>query len=317
VTLGKVAEAERDLRRRIAKYPGQLDLRNLLGAVLITRGGRKNLDAAFTEARKVLKVDERNVGAMIVLGQVFYHQGKLELAESVLDNAAKIAPNDAQVHNLRGFVFIAQKERDKAFQEFKQAASLREDFPDAHINYGAFLNQSQSFDEAVRELELAVRYAPELPAAHLNLGNAYRGAGKPQKALAEYHLVQKLDPKNTDVLFNLGLLYLDAPIEGIATLDRLKKAREYFDRYKAAGGADERLSLYVGDVDKAIKKEERRIERERKAALRKAKEEAEKARMAKERASSSRLGEEDEDAPAPAPAAGAKGGGSTLGEDDK
>ncbi len=312
---GKVEEAERDLRRRIAKYPAQLEFRNLLAGILVVRGGRSNLEAAFTEARKVLKADERNVGAMIVLGQVFYRQGKTELAGSVLDNAAQIDPSNAQAHNLRGFVFLAQKERDKAFLQFKKAAELRPDFPEAHINYGAFLNQSQSFDEAVRELELAVKYAPKMATAHLNLGNAYRGAGQHKKAMAEYHRVQELDPRSADALFNLGLLYLDAPLEGLSALDRLKKARDYFDRYKAAGGQDERVSLYIGDADKAIKKEERRVDRERKASLRRAKEAVEAKETAAERASSSRLGgddDEDEDEDS----AGSSTG-STLGSDEK
>ncbi|MDF1565586.1 MAG: tetratricopeptide repeat protein [Deltaproteobacteria bacterium] len=307
----KIEEAERDLRRRIARYPAELEFRNLLAGILVVRGGQKNLDAAFTEARKVLKADERNVGAMIVLGQVFYEQGKLELAGSVLENAVQIDPSHAQAHNLRGFVFLAQKERDKAFQAFKRAAELRPDFPEAHINYGAFLNQAQSFDEAVQELELAVKYAPKRPDAHLNLGNAYRGAGEHQKALAEYKRVQELDPRSADALFNLGLLYLDAPLEGIEILPRLKKAREYFERYQAAGGKDERISLFIGDADKAINKEERRIERERKAALRKAQEEAEAKERAAERASSSRLGEEEEEDPGPGT------GGSTLGAGDE
>ncbi len=269
--------AERELRRWIQAHPEALGLRNQLAQALVYQGSPDKLEQAFTEARKVLKADERNVGAMIVLAQVFYKQKKYELAGSVLDNALKIEPNNAVAHLLRGFVYLTQKDRKKAFQSFKTAATLRGDLVEAQINYGAFLNEAQDWEKAVAALEMAKKYAPQRADVYLNLGNAYRGAGRAKDALEAYRMVQKLEPQNREVLFNLGLLHLDSELPGVDTLSRLQTAKIYFERYKNAGGHDERLDALIKDAERAIGKEKRRLEREAKERLRAAEEAKKKA----------------------------------------
>src|SRR6185312_8521953 len=109
-------------------------------------------------AKKVLKKDERNIDAMLSLGEIWYEQKKFELAKKVLGNAKEIDATVPEVWNLLAFVYLALDLRPSALDAFRKASALREDFPEAHNNLGAMLNEANDCDGATRELETAVKF---------------------------------------------------------------------------------------------------------------------------------------------------------------
>ncbi len=264
---GRASQAETQLRELLQAKPEALPPRTALVLALLCQ---KKHDAAASEAKRVLKADERNVRAMQLLAQVYYRERKLELAKMVLDNARAIAPDEAATHNALGLVQLALGTKPAALEAFKKASELKPDFAEARNNLGALLNEAQDHAAAVRELEAAVQAAPDFVSARLNLGNAYRGQGDFTRALAEYQQVLRLAPALPDTYFNLAILHLDAEPEGLDAIDRLQSSLSYFDQYKARGGRDERLDDYVKDARKGIEKEQRRREREKRDQLRKA-----------------------------------------------
>ena len=263
----KCPQMDAELRAAIAKNPAAIGPRNALVYTLLAQG---RLEPAASEAKKVLKADERNVRAMQLLAQVYFKESKIELARLVLENARTIDANDAATHNALGLVLLQLKQRPQALESFRQATLLKPDFAEARNNFGALLNDASDFEAAVKELEAAVAAAPEFTVAHLNLGNAYRGLQQAPKAIAEYQLVQKARPDLPDVAFNLGVTYLDMEIAGVDTIERYKTAITYFNQYKEKGGKDDRVEQYMKDANKGIDKEERRKEREKKDQLKKA-----------------------------------------------
>lgn len=289
---GRAEEAEADLRARIAGYPDRLGLRNQLVEVLITTG---RLDSAELEARKILKADEHNIPAMVNLAMAYYAKKRYELAKMVLENARQVDPGEAVVWNKLGFVEVALGNRPQAFEDFKKAAALRPDYPEAQINYGAMLVDAEDFAGATKVLELAIKFAPNNAQAHLDLGNAYRGSRQFERAQREYEKAQLLDPKLVDAQYNLGVLYIDGEKAGLPAAERLEKAIAYLDKYAAVGGSDPRLAQYKKDALAALEKEKKRLAREEKEKLRKAAEAKKKEEAARPQAAPG--------AAAPAPAA--------------
>ncbi|MFY1824398.1 tetratricopeptide repeat protein [Myxococcus fulvus] len=264
---GRSAALEAELRGLLETKQDSVTLRTALAVTLLQQ---KKLEPAATEAKRALKGDERHTHAMQVLAQVYYREGKHELARMVLENARDIAPADAATRNALGLVYLALNVRPQALEEFKEAAKLRPDFAEARNNFGAMLNEAQDYAAAVTELEAAVRSAPDFAAARLNLGNAYRGTGDFERSKAEYERVLELRPQQPDPLFNLAILYLDVEPPGGDPVGRYKTALAYFERYEAQGGKDDRIPQYTKDARKSLEREERRLERERKDQLRKA-----------------------------------------------
>ncbi|WP_395831253.1 tetratricopeptide repeat protein [Archangium violaceum] len=288
---GRAAQAESSLREQLQATPNAIAPRIALVQALLCQ---KRLDAAATEAKRVLKAEERNVRAMQLLAQVYYRERKYELAKMVLENARTLAPNEAVTHNALGLVQLALGTKPAALESFKKASELKPEFAEARNNLGALLNEAQDYDAAIRELEAAVQAAPDFVSARLNLGNAYRGLGDFTRALAEYQHVLRLAPELPDTLFNLAILHLDAEPPEMDPVVRLQTCLSYFEQYRAKGGRDERVDTYVKDAKKGIEKEERRREREKREQLRK----AQKAEEDKKKT---------DDAPPPAPEAAGSG----------
>ncbi len=275
----KCSQIEAELRIQISQNPAALGLRT---ALVFTLMQQTKYETAANEAKKVLKADERNVRGMQLLAQVYFKEGKNELAKMVLENARAVDVNDAGTHNALGLVYLALKQKQQAIESFKTAASLRPDFAEAKNNFGAMLNDTQDYDGAVRELEAAVAAAPEMVSAHVNLGNAYRGKQDIPKALTEYQRVVQLKPDLTDTYYNLAVLHLDSEVPGVDTSTRYKTSIDYFNQYRSRGGKDERVDQYIKDANKGIDKEERRKEREKKDVLRKAQKEIDDKKHAEE-----------------------------------
>jgi tetratricopeptide (TPR) repeat protein len=293
---GKAAEAEAELQARIERSPEAVALRNGLAEALLVQG---KLDPAEDAARKALKIEEKNVPAMVNLATVYARKKRFELAKMVLENAKAIDDRDASLWNRLGFVELALGDRNVALECFRTAASLRPDYPEAHANYGALLADSEDFRTAAVELEQAVKYAPQNARAWLNLGNAYRGLQEFAKAEDAYGRALLLEPGLVDARFNLAILFLDGEKPGMPALKRLEQALAYFDSYEQQGGRDPRVASYRKDASRAIEREKKRLEREEKDRLRR---EAEARKKAEEAA---KVAAEVPPADAAAPGAGA------------
>ncbi len=262
---GRAAEAEADLRARLERFP-LTPLRDQLVEALAAQG---RLDAAEAEARAVLRTAEQDGPAMVSLASVYYARKRYELARMVLENARQVHPEDPAVWNKLGFVELAMGNRPQALEDFRKAAGLRDDYPEAHVNYGAMLVEAEDFPGARKELELAVRYAPASAAAWLGLGNALRGEKRFEEADRAYRRALALSPGMAEAEWGLAVLYLDVESPAIPTLQRLERALGHLDRYAAAGGDDPHLAAYRKEGLAEVEKEKKRLARDEKDRLRK------------------------------------------------
>ncbi len=170
--------------------------------------------------------------------------------------------------NRLGFVELALGNRAQALEDFRTAAALGPDYPEARANYGALLADAEDFQGATVELEAAVRHAPSSAAVWLGLGNAYRGAQQFEKAEEAYRKALELEPSLTEVHFNLAVLYLDGEKPGLPALARLEQAVTFFDTYEQKGGKEPKIVDYRKDAAKAIEREKKRLAREERDRLR-------------------------------------------------
>jgi Tfp pilus assembly protein PilF len=262
---GRAADAEAELRARSERSPEAVALRNGLAEALLVQG---RLDEAEDAARRALKIEEKNVPAMVNLATVYARKKRFELAKMVLENARQLDDRDATLWNRLGFVTLSLGDRIQALECFRTAAALRPDYPEAHANYGTLLADAEDYATAAVELELAVKYAPGNARAWMNLGNAYRGLKEFAKAEDAYGRALALDPALADARYNLAILYLDGEKPGLPALQRLEQGVAHLEAYEKAGGVDPRLVAYRKDAVRSIEREKKRLEREEKDRLR-------------------------------------------------
>jgi type IV pilus assembly protein PilF len=105
---------------------------------------------------------------------------KLQRYQVALDELAMAIEADsryAPAYGMRGLVYMALHEADKAQASFREALDIRPDDPELRNNYGWFLCQSQRYEESLKQFRIAARN-PLYPTPEKALFNAGLCAAK-------------------------------------------------------------------------------------------------------------------------------------------
>jgi tetratricopeptide (TPR) repeat protein len=233
----------------------------------------------MTAARAALRRDERFVPAMIAIIKASIARGRTELANAVLDQALAVNADDAELHYLRGKLYLEEDGRLRdALREFRRAVELRGDYVEARMALGMQLLIGANYDEALAHFQAASRLAPTLVEVQLALGDAYRANKQWENAKNVFTRVLRMRPNTPEAHYNMALMYMTAGGEfpGLDQLQALRKAQEEFTAYRNAVGprierdVGEQLDAYLEDIGRQIEREQRRIEREKAGAAREA-----------------------------------------------
>ncbi|MDB4987965.1 MAG: repeat protein [Myxococcaceae bacterium] len=241
-------------------------------ANLLTQMGRPA--EAITTARAALKRDERFVPAMMSLVQANLSTGKVELADSILDQALSIDGKNAQLHYFKGKRYAADSRLSDAITEFRKAVELDPDFAEARMELGLRLLAGANYDEALQQLQAVDKLSPRLVEVQLALGDAYRSKGQWTDAKASFDKALRMRSDLPQAHFDLALLYMSAgtAFPGPDLLTSLGKAKDEFATYRTQMGSklprDDPSTAYLDDIDKSVAREQKRIDREAKAAQR-------------------------------------------------
>ena len=248
------------------RYRSNLEMQALYAEVLVEA---RRLDEAWMAARRALKCDERFVPALIALEKASRAQGREELADSILEQAMEVDPNVAELHFLQGEQLKAEPgQLREAMAAYERAIQLRPDYAEARMALGIQLLAGGNYPDALSHFQAAERLVPTLPAVHLNLGDAYRANERWSEAQQSYRRALELQAKLPEAHYGLGLLFLTAAgdFPGLDELAAYQKAVDEFKIYRAEMGPrltrDDQSAEYLRDLDRIIKRTQRRIERE-------------------------------------------------------
>lgn len=131
-----------------------------------------------------------------------------------------------------------------------------------------------NYAQALVEFEQTSKLAPTLVAVHLNLGDAYRATKQWQNAKAAFEKALRMKDDLAEAHFNMALMYMAAGAEfpGLSSLDAMQRALAEFNNYRRVMGPrltrDDASEAYVADIQRAIERENKRIEREKANAAR-------------------------------------------------
>ena len=116
---GDADGAERSLRDLLTKKPSDATALNYLGYMLAERGVR--LDEAFDLVQRALKVEPGNPSFLDSLGWAYYQQGKLDLADAPLTEAAAKMPNNSVIQDHLGDLRFKQKRYSDATEAWERS----------------------------------------------------------------------------------------------------------------------------------------------------------------------------------------------------
>lgn len=144
-------------------------------------------------------------------------------ARSLLQNALKIAPNNADVHTLAGISSDRDGDFKTAEKHFALAAKFAPASPAARNNYGAILLRLQRPKEAAREFEASLAANPNQPSALVNLAQIRFGENDLRRARELFEKARAIQPSDAEILRALVIISL--------RLNEPQRARSDFQEY--------------------------------------------------------------------------------------
>jgi tetratricopeptide (TPR) repeat protein len=167
-----------------------------------------------SDARELLEQFPTSGFVSKVLGVALQVQGKD--AVQALQQACKLMPNDAEVHNNLGVALRDKRQLVSALQSYQRALSIKPAYAEAHNNRGIALYELGRGHDAVGSFRQALKINPKYVEAYNNLGNALQGLGKLEDAISNYRRALALRPNYAEAHNNLGKALHDLDLHDAA-----------------------------------------------------------------------------------------------------
>jgi Flp pilus assembly protein TadD len=161
---------------KVAKLaPNSLETIVARGDILRTQRKYSEAIAQYTDAiSRINTVDASHWGAFFARGACYERLNDFAHAEADLKQAMKLAPNQPEVLNYLGYMWLSNGEhKDRAFQLIERAYTLAPNQPHIVDSYGWAHYLTGKLDRAVELLEEATTLDPNEPTVSEHLGDAY------------------------------------------------------------------------------------------------------------------------------------------------
>jgi tetratricopeptide (TPR) repeat protein len=241
------------------KEPKSADDYYNLGLAYLRRGMFQMSSDNF---QKALELDPKHVKSIIGLAASSFQIGDKEEALEYSDKAVKMEPNNAEVRNAIGEVFLANTNypelMDKAEAKFKESISLDARLLMPRINLAQLYIAKKNFQEAIKQYNAAKGVDPKNIAIRRDLATLYLNTGSIDKAIGEAQEIIKLNPKDPMSHNGIGELYLREGDTEKALSEFQEAVRldpKYAPGYKNIGV----IHVTKGELDKAIQEYQRAL----------------------------------------------------------
>ncbi|HWL52060.1 MAG TPA: tetratricopeptide repeat protein [Chthoniobacteraceae bacterium] len=149
--------------------------------------GRKELVVAREKFEQALEVNPDHVIALVNLGSLEYHSGRLEEAQTALRRATRLSPESVPAWLTLGVVAYEAGKLDLALAALSQSVYLDPSSAKAHSYLGVTVGRMGWRDGAESELLKAIELDDTYADAHFNLAVIYLQRVPAATALARRH----------------------------------------------------------------------------------------------------------------------------------
>ncbi|MEW6730692.1 MAG: tetratricopeptide repeat protein [Acidobacteriota bacterium] len=186
------------------------------GGLELVAQGKARRGVRLLEKAILLAPD--NIELNFFLGEYFYHEEKLALAEHYLKRVIECDSKHYRAVLMLGIICGDEGEIESAKQYLQEALNMKDSFA-AHYGLGRILASEGRLDEALPHFKRALLLKPT-PEMYYVVGHAYLERGQAEPALRHLRKAIELDPQFDAAFYHLGLIYLKRNL--------VDKAREHF-----------------------------------------------------------------------------------------
>lgn len=182
-----------------------------------------NYDTGICMLQQAIELKHDFAEAHLMLGQIYYQQGRLQDATDCFLLAVCFHPGLANAHYNLGALALRRGATDEAHQCFSKAIDADPECAMAHMSLGKVFLDRGDFDAAYEHFKRVVEIDPQNAVAHSNLGYILlKGYYRANDALRSLEVALRLDPSLADAHCNQGMVlqYLARCEEAISACDR-------------------------------------------------------------------------------------------------
>jgi tetratricopeptide (TPR) repeat protein len=216
-----------------------------------------DLDRAMEATRQAVALDDRNVLALTNLARLLFGADRLGEARDVIRKAQQLAPEDAEVPNVHGFILLALRRNEDSIAVFQRAIRLDPSMGEPHLGLGLAHMRQGDVAAAMEAITTAVLLEPRRSLFLSYWAKMLYQLERFQPALDLLQTAGELDSQDpTPWLYRAIILRdLNRPVEAIESMNRamalndnraVYRSRFLLDRDLAVKSVD--LSILYGDL---------------------------------------------------------------------
>ncbi len=116
------------------------------------------------------------------------------------------SPENPRTHNNMGYLYLTERNYQKAVEEFKTAIALYPDYARAYNNLGIADSALGETKKAIAAYRRAIEISPNYAVAYNNLAGLYASIGRNNQAIAAYKQAIRINPFLSQAHYNLDKL---------------------------------------------------------------------------------------------------------------
>ena len=183
---------------------------DLTNAALVLAGAYGSLDR-FDDAAVVLeeqaKLAPNDPQPLIALGMTYRQAKRNDEARQAFEKAAQLSPNNLFLVDQLVDLDLLDKHFDAARQRIQRQFQKTPNLPAAHFFEGKILAAEGKWDAAEAELQKTLQLDPNFSAAYDLLVQTYLATNRLPQAVSQLQALLSKNPNNTPALMTLALVY--------------------------------------------------------------------------------------------------------------
>ncbi len=214
-------------------------------------------DTFRTRSGVIYTVDSK-LGSFLLRGYQAEGRHDYTSAISFYTAALKAGPEariTAAIYNMRGQVYLWNRDLERALQDANESIRLEPTLVDGYEIRGLVYRRKGECDRAIDQYNSAIRLKPDSVQLYVDRGVAYSDKGEEQRAISDYNEAIRRNPNQTDAYVDRGVSY-----DALKQFDKALADYNKVIRLDPAGGKDattylNRATLFqeMGDFDRAIR----------------------------------------------------------------
>jgi len=162
--------------------------------------GLQRTQEAIAEFQAAAKVSPQEPNVHFGIGYLYWKSRQYDDAKREFENQLLVDPKQALALAYLGDIAMKETKPDEALSLLRKAAGMKNDIRIAYIDLGAVLSEKGQYEDAIAALRRAVELDPSQPDAHYRLARAYRAMGKVAESQKEFAKVRQLHDESDDSL---------------------------------------------------------------------------------------------------------------------